>query len=440
MPKKAAELSARAVQELKCDVRNGKPIPTFHTVGGATGLYLQCTPPSQNTTGGRSWVYRYSFSGKRYKMGLGSFPDDLTLKQAHDEARKWAGVLAQQKDPMVERKKEESAAAAEKAEAITFIECAEEWIYQQTGSVWKNPRDAVRARQYMRDYAYPIFGNILILDIQRQHIKKMLNKDKIWYDKTPTATRLLRYVYLIINKGIANSDKQHSHFNVATYKTNLDADFPSPSVVHTPNKQAAIEWRELPGFMTKLAALDYPKGSRPDVQCFMFLMLCGTRSKATRHSDWSEIDLEKKIWNIPPHKVGKKTKLNWEIPLCDTAIKILKAQPSAKHKKGRVFSLLSGKKIPNNYLPALPKSLGYDATAHGFRRTIRNWAKHQERWDRDTLELLLQHCEESSTKARYDDEQMIHARRDMVNGYEKWAFSAINDKGNKVVPIRKGTS
>ena len=75
MPRVAKELSARAVSQLgwsaKSIDKRGNPIPTWHPVGGATGLYLQCTK-----NGGRSWFYRYSSiegNGKRIPMGLGTY-------------------------------------------------------------------------------------------------------------------------------------------------------------------------------------------------------------------------------------------------------------------------------------------------------------------------------------------------------------------------------
>ena len=47
MPKTAKTLSARAVSELRWDKttvdKRGNPLPTSYSVGGAVGLYLQCT-------------------------------------------------------------------------------------------------------------------------------------------------------------------------------------------------------------------------------------------------------------------------------------------------------------------------------------------------------------------------------------------------------------
>jgi hypothetical protein len=38
---------------------------------------------------------------------------------------------------------------------------------------------------------------------------------------------------------------------------------------------------------------------------------------------------------------------------------------------------------------------------------------------------MMQHLEESSTHAAYDNEQMIDDRREIVEGYEEYAFSMV---------------
>ena len=56
MPKRAAGLSARAVQTMKA--------PGMFADGD--GLYLQVT-----ASGAKSWVFRYQLAGRRRDMGLG---------------------------------------------------------------------------------------------------------------------------------------------------------------------------------------------------------------------------------------------------------------------------------------------------------------------------------------------------------------------------------
>jgi len=73
MSRKAQELDHRAVAALRS--------PGLHFVGRVPGLALQVLP-----TGGRCWVLRFSFRGRRRDMGLGGYPE-ITLSKARRLAR-----------------------------------------------------------------------------------------------------------------------------------------------------------------------------------------------------------------------------------------------------------------------------------------------------------------------------------------------------------------
>jgi hypothetical protein len=71
MPKRARELSARALMSLRKDGR--------YAVGGVPGLYLRLEGEY------RCWILRHQINGKRREFGLGGFPQ-VTLAQARDRA------------------------------------------------------------------------------------------------------------------------------------------------------------------------------------------------------------------------------------------------------------------------------------------------------------------------------------------------------------------
>lgn len=56
------------------------------------------------TAMGGKWLYRYSLSGQRREMGLGSYPD-VGLADARKARDKWAAVLSGGLDPIIERKR-----------------------------------------------------------------------------------------------------------------------------------------------------------------------------------------------------------------------------------------------------------------------------------------------------------------------------------------------
>lgn len=469
MPKVAKILSARAVSELrwrKTSVdKKGNPIPTPYPVGGAVGLYLQVTKDQ-----GRSWYYRYTSiegNGKRIPMGLGSYTyksaknsEALTLQQARENAQHWAGVRAKGLDPITERDKELAAAISEQAEGISFMEVAEDWITVQIEKKeWQSAQTITTRRSWFNDYVYPIIGHLPILDVRFEQAAKLLSqktrkgKPHLWNDSNSQARKIRGYCEDVIDMGLIKLDKRGKHFNVFTYKNNLDTRFGKPSKIHEAESQPFLHYENLPGFIERLISFQKqaPQGGRPEVDCFIFGMLACTRSNCTRIADWADIDLKKKVWTVPKEKVGKKTKKDWPIPLHPRAIAIIKAQPSAKRKEGRIFSSLKKAKLSDVSLTSLLK-LFPDIKAykekpgdpdrfpvfHGMRTTMNGWAK-ANKYDFDTRDLMLQHLQESTTHAAYDrGNAMLEERREIVNGYEEYAFSMV--ASNKVVPLKQRAS
>jgi hypothetical protein len=173
-------------------------------------------------------------------------------------------------------------------------------------------------------------------------------------------------------------------------------------------------------------------GSRPDAACFAFMILTVARPSEVRLVDWKEIDLDEKLWTVPAgtHKSSEE----WKIPLCPQAMKILKAQPT---RKGRVFSTLNNKEIPDAYLSSTPDALGFDAVAYGFRSTFRTWGQEQVKSSEEALELSLKHLEASATRAAYARSQLFYERRRILNAYELWCFKGDAGQSNKVIDLPK---
>ena len=371
MPKLVKELKDIDVRRKTHHVNSlGKPSVAYHSVGGVSGLQLRCGPPqASNKRGSRSWILRVSVAGKRRDIGLGGYPA-ISLSQARQLAREIKQQIAQGIDPIAFKREQKSELSAKRMREKTFVSVAESWLAIKR-TEWATAAQINRAKKYFEDYAYPYLGSLLIQEIQRDHLIAML--EPLWYVKNPTASRLIGYVEGVISKGIIELGLMGKMSNPAVWKGNLELSFPKATKVHKVTHQKSLEWRLLPSFVEQLYALDQPKRPRPDAMCLCFAILCVSRSAATRLMEWDEVDLEKKIWTIPPssdEKQGRKTSVEWKIPLTARAIRILKAQPSNFEKKGRVFSTIGGAEIPDNYLSGIPKSLGFDATAHGFRSTF----------------------------------------------------------------------
>ena len=95
----------------------------------APSLYLQV-----GGSDAKSWIYRFTLSGKERFMGLGS-ARDVTLSQARkrvEEVR--VNQVSKKIDPIAEREK----ASIAKAKAIPFRERADQYITAHEGE-WRKP-------------------------------------------------------------------------------------------------------------------------------------------------------------------------------------------------------------------------------------------------------------------------------------------------------------
>lgn len=178
MPRVAKELSALEVKRLKHlgDVAR----PVSFAVGGVAGLLLQLT-----TNGGRTWVLRTRIGGKRREIGLGGA--SITLAGARERVRNTLDQIWQGIDPVEDRKAKQAALATAQRRGLTFADaldryCAarmEEFGSERHRQIW---------RSSVEMYAIPAIGEMLVSDIERQDILRVLSP--IRTTKTETARRL----------------------------------------------------------------------------------------------------------------------------------------------------------------------------------------------------------------------------------------------------------
>lgn len=422
MPKESKALSDVQVRKLTFEHdSSGIPKPHRYPVGGVAGLHLYCKP-----SGSKSWVLRVKVGDKRKDIGLGSYPS-VSLKTARELAREHRLSIKSGIDPIAEQRAKKEALSAEQSQQITFEEFAQKFIAKESKN-YKTPQQVRHLSQRLRDFAFPYIGHLYIKDIKRKHLIAML--EPIWETKNHTAKRVQNYVYRILQQAI--SEELRTDANPATWKDNLALSFPKASKIAPVKHHRAIDWRMLPEFIKALRDYDDPVDSRPEAKCFEFMILTAARAGEARLVTWDELDLTKKIWRVPAGKY--KSNLQWEIPLTDAVVRLLRSLPSHKTQAGNVFSTLAGGVIPDAYMSSLPDALGFDAVAHGFRTTFRTWGQEQQRFSEEALELSLKHCDSVGTRAAYARSQLVDERRKVLDSYNTWAMHG--NQINNVTRIR----
>ena len=170
----------------------------------------------------------------------------------------------------------------------------------------------------MVNHAFPVIGQIEIENIQPEHIRDLLLP--IWGRSPSTSSKVLADVRAILRWTIALRLRENRE-NPADLNGALGVLMePYSKNRKTQDNHSSLDFHEIPAFVKDIKALR----SRTS-EMLLFSILLAARSKAVRNAKWEDIDIENKIWHIPPEddKV-KDEKRSRHIYLNDAAVSLLK--------------------------------------------------------------------------------------------------------------------
>ncbi|SAK63302.1 phage integrase [Caballeronia pedi] len=393
------------------------------------GLILQVTK-----TGAKSWLFQYNFSlppvtegdkpkRVRREKGLGPYPL-VTLAQARDKAEalrrlRADGVI----DPIAHERTERLEAAKVARQQVRYSDAIEPFMTQRKKDFKQQDRQAAT---WERSFAEA--GKVLSAYYLHEITPDMVVESimGMWHEKRQTAEDTIM--------------RLNALFKWAKAKRLMPQDSPArltglldqllPKQVKQRTHRPALEWKDMPDFMTKLRAC-----TRPAAAPMEFIVLTGTRVEEVLAMPWKEIDLAAKVWAIPAErmKAGKAH----DVPLSPAAIALLKAQASYKDAKPDpetlVFTTPSGARHYASALSSeLRTSLGYkqgEVTMHGMRSSLRTWLRAQN-VEHDIAESAIAHDTRKSLTKTYERTRFFEERTPLM---KDWAM--FLDSANKVVKL-----
>ncbi|WP_333628264.1 integrase arm-type DNA-binding domain-containing protein [Stenotrophomonas cyclobalanopsidis] len=375
MARPTNRLSARAAQTT---TKAG-----YHADGG--GLYLLVGP-----TGSKSWVLRYQRGGRRREMGLG--PTQLvSLQEARASALQHRRLLLAGDDPIEARRVSRSA-------GTTFGEAADAYIASHRAG-WKNEAQAEQWEQSLR--AYGPARDTPVGNVDTHLVMACLRP--IWTEKTVTATRVRGRIERVLDWA-----KVHGHRdgeNPARWRGHLENLLPKPAKVSKPKHHDAMPYADVPAFMATLAERD--ARSRRALQ---FVILTAARTSEVTGADWSEFDLDHRLWTIPAGRM--KAGREHIVPLTDAAVALLKPLS----RKEPPFSLSENTMLYLVQKPA-PKGLGLPFTVHGFRSSFRDWAAETTDYPNEVVEMAMAHAIKNKAEAAYRRGHLLDKRRPLMDAW-----------------------
>ena len=371
------------------------------------GLYLQVA-----RGGTKSWLYRFKspITSKQREMGLGSL-ELVSLKEARQLAVDCRKQVLAGLDPIEERGQQKRVQLLKQARSITFREAADYCIAAKRPE-WKNKKHAQQWSNSLATYAYPMFGELPVSELDTDLVLKAL--EPIWVSKAETASRLRQRIETIWDW--ARARKYVEGENPARLRGHLDKILAKTAKVKRVRHHPALPYKEIQKFITALH-----KRSGSSALALEFMILTAGRTGEVIGAKWSEIDLGTDVWTVPADrmKAGREHK----VPLCARALAILGSIKSNCNPDEFVFpGWKAGTGLSNGAMLALMRKMQFGHfTPHGFRSTFRDWAAEEAHsFQNETIELALAHTIKNQAEAAYRRGDQLERRRELMKAWNQY--------------------
>ena len=368
------------------------------------GLYLQVA-----SGGSKSWLFRYKSptTAKQREMGLGPL-SLVSLAKARELSIECRRKVLNGLDPLEERKQAKRAQQLAQARSITFREAAEQCIASKKPE-WKNAKHAQQWSNTLNAYAYPVFGDLSVSDVDTDLVLKAI--EPIWISKAETASRVRQRIETVWDWARARGYVEGE--NPARLRGHLDNILAKTAKVKRVKHHPAVPYKQISEFILQLR--DRTGSSALALE---FMILTAARTGEVRGAKWCEIDLTASVWTIPAERM--KAGREHRIPLSSRTIEILTSIQSNRNPEEFVFpGWKAGTGLSDGALLALMKKINFGPyTPHGFRSTFRDWAAEEAyEFSNETVELALAHTIKNKAEAAYRRGDQLERRRELMN---KW--------------------
>jgi integrase len=389
-------------------IRAAKPQEKPYKLFDERGLFLLIKP-----NGARLWRFKYVIDGREKLISFGDYRD-VPLKRARDKRDEARRLVADGKDPSVQRQAERT------ARADTFAAVAEEWLQGKRKTLSEGTWN--RDRDQLTKMVGPYLGKRPIATIQALELLDVLRRLEA-KGIQDTAYRVRAVVGRVFRYAIATGRAKHD----------ISADLKGAlAPKQTRNHPSITEPQKVGQLLRAIDGYDGQPATRAALRLAPYVFL---RPGELRAAEWSEFDLDAEEWRIP----GPRMKMGEQhiVPLSSQAVVILRELQPLTGNGRYVFPAIgpATRPLSENTLNAGLRRLGYSGdehTAHGFR-SMASTLLNEQGWHPDLIELQLAHAERNKVRAAYNKAQRLPERRKMM---QAWAdYLDTLRAGGKVIPI-----
>ena len=366
-------------------IRNVKPLPKVKRYADATGNGLLLTV---QPSGSKQWIQRTMISGKQRDLGLGSYPS-VSLADARTQA--WAnkreiqltGTLSVKTSPTV------GELAAE------YISLHSPSWSAGTLSAWNTTLDV---------HILPVLGHVRVSSVTVDDCLRLL-VSKSNGTQGSVRQRLRTILDVALAKRLIDHNPCGDAIAVLLPKeTRLES---------SPRHFESMPYADLPRFMAKVRA------GRATISnlCLQLLIHTGVRHSEVRGAEWSEIDMDQALWNIPPERM--KSRKAHIVPLTAQALEVIKRLPRTDSPLLFANTKNTGC-ISGTILTKTFRRYTSEYTLHGFRASLSTWAAECTSYPREIAEHALAHTVGSRVERCYQRSTLLEQRRELMGVWAEY--------------------
>ncbi|WP_175816726.1 tyrosine-type recombinase/integrase [Burkholderia diffusa] len=391
--------------------RNAKPKDRLYRLRDSLGLYLEIKP-----NGVKAWRYRFELSGKENMIGLGDYAPApageskehaqerrargrLTLAEAR-AARDDAKSLVRQGISPAHQKQLDRITRVQES-ATTFQIVADEWLAMKD---WEEVTKK-RRRSLMRRVIFPFIGTLPIRQVTPAHALDILKRTAEAHGPTVAAEarRTMSGVFELA---------------VSTLRADADPTYPVRKALPANKTQhkRALTIQEIGSLMRDVGAYN---GHFQTIGAFRLMWLTLCRPNEAVEAQWSEFDLDRAVWTIPPERM--KGRREHVVPLPRQAIEELRKIHALTGQNAHVFPNRDNRKTPMTgaALRQALKGLGWAGrySPHATR-TTGSTRLNELGFRGDWIERQLAHEEPNAVRRTYNHATHFDDRARMM---QQWA-------------------
>ncbi len=385
-------------------LRAAKPKDKAYQLNDGAGLLLRV-----KKSGAKSWVFNYyhPHNKKRVNIGLGNYPD-RSLSSARDKRDHYRTLVMDNVDP-VDWEKSQKIEAQQKRDA-TFKAMADIWKKIKLN---KDIKEETVNREYrcLEIHLFPVIGDDPVHQIKYITVLAAIKVVEST-GSHETVKRLCRLVNEIYDLAAAREIVESNKFGRIT------KEFKAHKKKHNPKLDA----EQLPELLTALNNSTSLKRTRLMIEFQLHTM---TRPNETAKAEWSEFDMESKLWTIPAARM--KMKREHVIPLSEPVILLLEQiKPLSRFSKylfpnHRDIKTHASPESANTFL----KRNGFKdrQTAHGLR-ALASTTLNDAGFDKVIVDACLAHVDKNLTSRAYNRAQYIEQKKNVFSWWSDFIIRA----------------